>query len=89
MPTKTQTETTEDTRGRGRPRPPEVIARDDQVLALITEPRTKSELAKLTGIEPRFVYSSLWRLRHAGLIRRVVNTNGDTERKTHIWERVA
>lgn len=57
-------------RPRGRPRPPETVQRDERILSLLKEePRTRNQLAELTGVPPVKVYLSLDRLRKAGLVR--------------------
>jgi predicted Rossmann fold nucleotide-binding protein DprA/Smf involved in DNA uptake len=59
---------------RGRPRSPETIARDDQVVRLLeTGPKTKAQLVTELGIPPQRVYLSLWRLRRQGHVERVVS----------------
>lgn len=70
-------------RGRGRPRPQEVIDRDEVVFAALTEPLAKSEIVEKTGLEPNEVYLSLWRLHKAERIQL-----GDGERP-RVWARVA
>jgi len=66
------------TRGRGRPKDPFVQARDDRALALIAESGetglTVAQLAEKLEVEkPTIAYLSVWRLRKAGLIAKVLN----------------
>jgi predicted Rossmann fold nucleotide-binding protein DprA/Smf involved in DNA uptake len=68
-------------RRRGRPRSPDAVGRDEQVLtALVAGPRTKAQLVEELGLPPQRVYLSLWRLRREG---RVVRESGGVER--HSW----
>ncbi len=78
----TMTEVAEATASvRGRPRPTVTIERDEAVFAALDEPRTKEQLAELTGLEPKQAYLSLWRLQRDG---RVVRTRADG---AHVWTR--
>lgn len=70
-------------RGRGRPRPQEVIERDEAVFAALAKPMAKSEIAEVTGLTPKMVYLSLWRLSRA---KRIVL---GTEEQPRAWARVA
>jgi hypothetical protein len=55
---------------RGRPRDPQVIDRDDTVYKLIVaEPRSRSELAELTGHDRPTIALSCQRLKQAARIR--------------------
>lgn len=58
------------TDGRGRPRPAETIARDEQVLAALTaagaEGLTRPNLAAATELPGNQVYLSLYRLKRDG-----------------------
>lgn len=66
--------------GRGRPRPADVVARDEAVLAAVTaDGVTREQIAKSTGIDSVRVYQSLWRLRRDGLVVR--GRNG----RAHYW----
>jgi predicted Rossmann fold nucleotide-binding protein DprA/Smf involved in DNA uptake len=76
---------TEPPRRRGRPRSPETIERDEQVLtALRAGPLTKAQLVEKLGLPPQRVYLSLWRLRRE---ERVVRDSGGQTR--HLWSVVA
>jgi hypothetical protein len=66
---------------RGRPRPDTTVQRDEQVLAQITEPRTRGQLAELTGLETKAVYLSLHRLQRDG---RITRTRSGAD---HVWTR--
>jgi predicted Rossmann fold nucleotide-binding protein DprA/Smf involved in DNA uptake len=69
---------------RGRPRPDDVIARDEQVLAAIpAEGLTRDKLAEVTGLPENRVYQSLWRLRRDGRVRR------GNDRGARVWVRAA
>jgi DNA-binding MarR family transcriptional regulator len=58
------TQTTEDKRGRGRPRPLAAIERDAMLLALLRKgPKTRNQICKETGLATSIVYLSLDRLR--------------------------
>lgn len=70
-------------RRRGRPRSPETIQRDEQVLKLLTTggPQTREHLVEqLDGMKPSLVYLALWRLRREGRVERV----GDGGER-HVW----
>lgn len=55
---------------RGRPRPPAVIARDEEIHQLLTAgPRSRNQIAEETGLEKSIAYLALDRLRRAGRIR--------------------
>jgi predicted Rossmann fold nucleotide-binding protein DprA/Smf involved in DNA uptake len=69
------------TRRRGRPRSPEAVARDEQVLTALKDgPLSKAQLVEQLQLQPQHVYLSLWRLRREG---RVVRESGGAER--HSW----
>lgn len=74
----------EGVRGRGRPRPPEVIERDESVFEGLTEPMTIRQLAEKLDVPRNFVYLSLWRLRDDKRVRRRADEHGGN---THVWER--
>lgn len=61
----------------GRPRSPEVIARDEQVYRLIADGvSSRSELAEATGLDRPTVAGSCHRLHKAGRIRPCLGANG-------------
>lgn len=61
----------------GRPRDPNVAARDERIYQLITEGLcSRSELAQATGHERDAVYLSCKRLQAKGRIRQCLGTNG-------------
>lgn len=63
----------------GRPRSPEVIARDEQVYRLIAEgTNSRSELAAATALDRPTVALSVRRLKKAGRIRPCLGSNGAT-----------
>jgi len=66
-------------RPHGRPRPAEVVQRDDQVLAYLEQQRdetggyvgrTRKEIAEGSGVDESKIYLSLYRLGHDGKIFR-------------------
>lgn len=64
---------------RGRPRSQETLARDEQVLKLLSDgqPRSRRQIADEIGVEEQsIVYLSLYRLRRDGRIQRVSDSNG-------------
>ena len=66
------TETTTDGGRRGRPRPPEVEARDLRVVELLTEgPKTRNQLTEVLGVKPGIAYLSIYRLRREGRVEKV------------------
>lgn len=68
------------TQRRGRPRPDTTIARDEQVLAAIgAGSPTRAQLAETTGLEPKAIYLSLYRLRVQGRVERV------RDGSDHVW----
>lgn len=72
---------------RGRPRPQDVVERDEAVMTAVkasAEGSTKEELAESTGLEPSAVYLSLFRLRKDGRIERA-EANGDGNGRTRRW----
>ncbi len=74
---------TETKRRRGRPRPQEVIDRDEQVFRAVAgsdRAVTKYEIEAGTGIPARVVYMSLRRLSLANRLQRV-----HIEGKQHFW----
>lgn len=74
-------------RRRGRPRSPETIERDKQVLALLQQngPQTKEQLVEALGNpKPTHVYLSLWRLAKE---KRVERASDGASR--HTWQVVA
>jgi hypothetical protein len=65
----------------GRPRSPEVIARDETIYQLIADgTASRSALAAATGHDRDAVYLSCKRLQNQGRIRQCLGTNG-----TVIW----
>ena len=61
----------------GRPRSPEVIARDERIYHLIAEGHSsRSDLAAKTGHDRATVYLSLQRLHKAGRIRQCLQRGG-------------
>lgn len=76
----TATETT--TARRGRPRPEDTIARDQQVLEALAEPKSREDLVAATGLTANQVYLSLWRLRKEGKAQR------DRQGAKHVWSKV-
>jgi hypothetical protein len=61
----------------GRPRSPEVIARDETIYRLITEGvASRSALAAATGHDRDAVYLSCKRLENQGRIRKCLGDNG-------------
>lgn len=66
--------------GRGRPRPNDVIERDDRVFAALETPATRAELVARTGLGPNEIYLSLYRLKRDGRIARVRSETGK-----HTW----
>ena len=70
-----ETETTEATepRKRGRPRPDDVIARDEALLTVIDGEMTTQEIAEAAGVTKNLAYLSLYRLRRDGKVARVQN----------------
>lgn len=91
----TEPATSESSPRRGRPRPADVVARDEVVYGLITDDGvTRDDLvAKLDGVEPFHemdektrgtrVYQSLWRLRRDGYIQR------GRDGSSHTWHLVS
>ena len=66
------TETTDETKSKGRPRSDETLARDEKAFeALAGDGKTKEELAEAMGVTPNFAYLSLWRLNRDGKIQKV------------------
>lgn len=64
---------------RGRPRPTDVIARDEDVYQLLTDsPRTRNQIAAELGLTPSLAYLAIDRLRRAGRIRPCCNDNAAT-----------
>lgn len=71
---------------RGRPRPQDVIDRDEAVFTALAQPASRAELVERTGLTASAVYLSLWRLR---LQERVARIASQTEGRTgHTWQRV-
>lgn len=61
----------------GRPRSPEVIARDEQVYRLIAAgTASRSDLATATGLDRPTIALSVRRLKKAGRIRPCLGANG-------------
>lgn len=70
---------------RGRPRPQEVIDRDEKVYeAIPADGATRDEIADETGYELSEVYLSLFRLKRDGWVERVPNEDGGF---TRVWVR--
>lgn len=60
----------------GRPRPTEVVERDDAVLKLVPKDGiTKNELATQLGVSPSHAYLSLFRLRRDGKVTQGTDAN--------------
>lgn len=75
---------TNQTRRRGRPRPQDVIARDEHVYQLIRQrPRSRVELVALTHLKGDHVYLVLRRLNLAGRIERVPGGPGHV---VNVWQ---
>jgi DNA-binding CsgD family transcriptional regulator len=67
------TTTTAPTPRRGRPRPANTIARDEEIYALLADgPRSRNSIATQLGLEKSLVYLALDRLRHTGRIRQCI-----------------
>lgn len=64
---------------RGRPRPDEVIQRDEAVLAAVTGSMSRKQIAEITQIKESLVYLSLLRLRNAGKLTHERSGVG------HVW----
>lgn len=61
-------------RSPGRPRDPNVAARDERIYQLLADgPHSRSSLAQQTGLERTTVYLSLQRLHRAGRIRQCLD----------------
>lgn len=73
-------------RRRGRPRSPETIQRDADVLAVLRErgPQTREQLVERFDVKPSLVYLALWRLRRAGQVERTSD-----EAARYVWRVVA
>lgn len=57
---------------RGRPRPQEVMQRDERVRELLASgPKTRNELATALSVDPNTAYLSIFRLRRAGQVEKV------------------
>lgn len=69
-------------RRRGRPRSPETIERDAQVLTVLREqgPQTREQLVERFQVKPSLVYLALWRLRRTGEVER---TSDESAR--YVW----
>lgn len=66
-----------ETRGPGRPRNPQVQARDEAIYRLITQGvDSRSELAAATGHDRDAVYLSCKRLQAAGRVRQCLGASG-------------
>jgi DNA-binding IclR family transcriptional regulator len=64
---------------RGRPRPQETIARDDQVLSQLSSgPKTTKQLADALGISPGKAYLCIYRLKQTGQVEKT-QTEGARE----------
>lgn len=71
-------------RGRGRPRPGDVVQRDKKLLMYLEQrPRSRAELAELLSITLSQAYLALTRLRREGVVRRCVQEDG-----TNVWVRI-
>lgn len=66
---------------RGRPRPDEVVQRDEKVFEALTAPMTRKQVAESTGITESHAYLSLLRLRNSGRITHERTGAG------HVWAR--
>jgi predicted Rossmann fold nucleotide-binding protein DprA/Smf involved in DNA uptake len=68
---------------RGRPRPLEVIKRDERVYELLTHrPHSKAELIQLTGLTKAQTYLVLRRLYLDGRVQRV----RQADHQVNVWE---
>lgn len=77
------TETEAPASSAGRPRPNEVVERDEAALKLITKDGiTKEELADQLKVKPSHAYLSLFRLQRAGKIER---RRVDGDARAHRW----
>jgi predicted Rossmann fold nucleotide-binding protein DprA/Smf involved in DNA uptake len=75
-------------RPRGRPRPDDVVARDEAVFEYVTsEPISTQDIAEATEIQRSHVYLSLYRLRDTGRVQRVPNESGTGF--TRFWVRTS
>lgn len=69
---------------RGRPRPQDTIARDNQVTSTLQQavaPLTRNDIASALGITSEAAYLSLHRLRQAGQVKRSRREDGQ-----HVWQ---
>lgn len=75
-----------ETKRRGRPRPADVIDRDEKVFEAVgNDPKSTEELAEVIGAERNATYASLYRLRRDGRVKRAEDESGATARA---WVRV-
>lgn len=72
-------------RGRGRPRPSEVLERDTRVFHALDggAEKTKYELAEELGLEVQRTYQSLWRMHLQGLVKR------ERHGRDHRWHQLS
>ena len=69
---------------RGRPRPAEIVERDQRIFdALATQGKSREQLAAELELTPNLVYLSLWRLRRDSRVERVRHEG------VSVWQRVA
>lgn len=78
-------ETEAATRGRGRPRPSDVLERDTRVFEALADgaEKTKYELAQELGLEVQRTYQSLWRMHTQGLVKR------ERDGRDHRWHQIS
>lgn len=72
-------------RGRGRPRPADVLERDTRVFNALADgaEKTKYELAEELGLEVQRAYQSLWRMHLQGLVKR------ERHGRDHRWHQIS
>lgn len=72
-------------RGRGRPRPGDVLERDTRVFNALADgaQKTKYELAEELGLEVQRTYQSLWRMHLQGLVKR------ERHGRDHRWHQIS
>lgn len=74
-----------ESRGRGRPRPGDVLERDTRVFNALNDgaEKTKYELAEELGLEVQRAYQSLWRMHLQGLVKR------ERHGRDHRWHQIS
>lgn len=66
---------------RGRPRPTDVIERDEAVFNAVSDtPKSTQELVEVVGASKNAVYASLFRLRRDGRVTRPQDETGSAAR---------